>query len=384
VKAAIAFPGCYRKGGVERVMLETSNYLARRGHEAHAFAAEWEPDTSLIEPALIRHTIQLAGKGYLPRLAGFIRESRREIALLTPPADVCAGFGIESPQNSVIWMQSVHRAWIEISRASSPLPVRVKQRLNPAHPVILTLERNRFRKRQYAHVVALSEVVKGDLQRFYGVPAEDITVIPNGYSPAEFNVPARDAMRTAIRSKLGIGSGEKAIVFVANELERKGFRPLLSAISSLKTGNVKLIAVGRLNPDACQRQIQELGLADRVIWTGPTSNVAEYYAAADVFALPTRYEAWGLVIVEAMAAGLPVVTSALAGAAIAVKNHETGILLENPTDAAEIAGALSCAMDGGLASPNEISESVAPYQWDSVLKTYEGVLGRAARATHRV
>ena len=381
MKAAIAFPGCYRKGGVERVMLETSNYLARRGHETHAFAAEWEPDVSLIASALHRHTIPLGSRGYLPRLAGFLRESRRQIAQLTPPADVCAGFGIEAPLNSVVWMQSVHRAWIEISKSGSSLPVRVKQRLNPAHPVILTLERNRFRQRQYAHVVALSDVVKADLQRFYGVPGADITVIPNGYSPAEFNTTHRNAMRAEMREKLGISPREKAIVFVANELERKGFRPLLAAMASLNNSHVKLIAVGRLNAGSCTQQIKDLGLENRVLWTGPTSTVADYYAAADVFALPTRYEAWGLVIVEAMAAGLPVVTSALAGAAVAVKNQETGILLENPANPAEIAAALASALDGDLVSPDEISASVLPYQWDNVLKTYEGVLGRAASAS---
>ncbi len=359
-------------------MLETSNFLAKRGHETHAFASEWDTDTALFNPHLNRHDVAVSARGYLPRLAGFIRTSRNDIAQLNPRADVLAGFGIEAPPDSILWMQSVHRAWIETSRQTSSMSARIKQRLNPAHPVILALEKQRFVKKQYRHVVALSSGVKADLQRFYSVPDSDITVIPNGYAPEEFGLHCRTNRRAEMRANLGFSASDCVIVFVANEIERKGLRPLISAVGLLRDPSVKLLVVGNILPAACEPLVRANGLEGRVVWVGPSSSVGDLYAAADVFALPTRYEAWGLVIVEAMACGLPAVTSRLAGASIAIKNGETGTLLEDPGNPEEIAVALKHQISGKHAGAETISASVQSYQWEHVLQMYEHVLQRFA------
>jgi len=115
-----------------------------------------------------------------------------------------------------------------------------------------------------------------------------------------------------------------------------------------------------------------------VQFTGPSSEVADYYAAADVFALPTQYEAWGLVIVEAMASGLRVLTSRLAGAAVAVDEGRTGQLLDDPADVPEIATKLQMLLNADGPSPEEISASVAKYEWAQVLRGYESILAECA------
>jgi UDP-glucose:(heptosyl)LPS alpha-1,3-glucosyltransferase len=119
-------------------------------------------------------------------------------------------------------------------------------------------------------------------------------------------------------------------------------------------------------------------MSARVHFTGPSGGVAPFYAAADVFALPTQYEAWGLVIVEALACGLPVVTSRLAGAAVAVREGETGRLLDDPRDSGEIAAALRSLLDGRHAPPEQICESVASYKWSRILVRYEESLASIA------
>ena len=119
-------------------------------------------------------------------------------------------------------------------------------------------------------------------------------------------------------------------------------------------------------------------MSERVKFTGPSNDVADYYAAADVFALPTQYEAWGLVIVEAMASGLRVLTSRLAGAAVAVDEGRTGRLLDDPADVTEIAGKLRRLLDEDGPSPDEVSASVAKYEWAQVLQGYESILAQCA------
>jgi UDP-glucose:(heptosyl)LPS alpha-1,3-glucosyltransferase len=280
--------------------------------------------------------------------------------------DVHGAFGCDSPNGGVFWAQSVHAAWLDKAKTfrSAWSPGRWKQRLNPVHPVLLGLEKRHYQRENYRKVIALTPEVRSDLRHYYGVPEEDIVIIPNGFAPDEFNLAKAGAERLAVRQRLGFQDGEKVIVFVGNELERKGYPALLRAVEILNDRGLRLLVVGKMKPP----------IHPLVTYAEPTSKVAQYYAAGDVFALPTQYEAWGMVIVEAMACGLPVVTSRLAGAAVAVKEGETGALLEDPISAPEIATKLRPLLDGRHAAREVIAESVACYDWARVLTQYEQVL----------
>ena len=373
MKIAVSFPGCHRRGGIERCVLEAVNFLSSQEHDVHLYTSDWDRDA--LSPDVHVHAVSLPPRGSLLRLLSFARQSRRAMAAL-PPGTVHAAFGVQSPPGGVMWVPSVHKAWLEASKSQRNWRGRLKQKLNLNHPALLKLERDYFGRKAFAgprppKLIALTDQVKADLMRFYAVPSENIAVLPNGYSAAEFNTQRASEHRAAMRQKLGYGPENKVAIFVANELERKGFGPLLRAVASLQDPNVALLAVGRLNPKTYADEIQRLGLAGRVQFTGPSSDVATFYAAADVFALPTQYEAWGLVIVEALACGLPVVTSRLAGAAITVQEGVTGSLLDNPNDPAEIAAKLRPLLDGSRVSAEAIAESVAHYSWPNILRRYE-------------
>ena len=176
-----------------------------------------------------------------------------------------------------------------------------------------------------------------------------------------------------MRNRLGFNDDDRVIIFVANELDRKGFGPLLEAIGKLDDDRIKLLVVGRVNPAGYQGQIDRLR-PGCVHFVGATSDVAEFYAAADLFALPTIYEAWGLVIVEALACGLRVLTSRLAGASVAVDEGRTGNLLDDPRDPREIAEKLSQLLNTKSLPRAEIADSVAAYSWDQILPRYEQIL----------
>lgn len=368
MKIAVSFPGCHRRGGIERCVLEAVNFLAASGHEVHLLTADWDRDA--LHAAVHVHAISLPKRGSALRLLAFARRSKKVLAAL-PPETVHAAFGVESPPGGTLWVPSVHKAWLEASKTQRNWRGRLRQKLNPHHPALLHLERGYFGGRHYRKLLALTPQVKSDLMRLYGVPAEDIAVLPNGYSQAEFNTSRTRLERAQRRAELGYDADAKVVIFVANELERKGFGPLLRGISLLQDPSVFLLAVGRLNPQAYAGEIEQLGLTSRVRFTGPTSDVAAYYAAADVFALPTQYEAWGLVIVEALACGLPVLTSRLAGAAAVVQEGTTGYLLDNPNNPAEIAAKLRPLLDGLPASAEEIEASVSGYSWPNILRRYE-------------
>lgn len=376
MRCAISFPGCHRRGGVERVMLECANFLARRGHEVHAFASEW--DVASLDSRVIRQTVKTLKQPQALAAPLFLRESQKMIKALRPAPDAVASFGVSAPEGSVVWMQSVHAAWIKISSQTRTFAGRFKQRMNPFHPVILQMEKDLLRGRRYRKVIALTPQVQKDIEDHYGVPSEDITVLPNGFSADEFNVVRGRARRAQIREKFDFREEHKVAVFVANELERKGFFRLLEAVARLREPGLRVLAAGRFDPAPARAEISRLGLQKVVLLSGAANDIADFYAAADFFVLPTKYEAWGLVIVEALASGLPVITSRSAGAAVAVHDGRTGLLLENPMDSQEIATALGRALEHSFLAPEDIAATVAHLEWGRVLVEYEQALKRSA------
>ena len=360
MKIALSFPACHRRGGVERIIYECACYLARREHEVTVYASEYEQNGAPFK----YHRVEMGPAPKFLRPVSYFRQCSR--LLKQANFEAHGSFGCVSPVGGVYWAQSVHAAWLEKAKGfRSPWSLaRWKQRLNPAHPVLLDLEKRHFRRGGYRKIIALTNDVKGDLEHYYDVPAEDIVVIPNGIAPEEFN-PARALQeRASARREMGFGESQRVIAFVANELERKGFPALLRAVEALGDPDLRLLVAGRIAPPP----------HPLVTYVGATGDAARCYAAADVFALPTQYEAWGMVIVEALACGVPVLTSRLAGAAVTVREGETGQLLENPDDVDEIAEKLRLLIAGGHGSREEIALSVEDYAWERVLPKYENAL----------
>ncbi len=211
-----------------------------------------------------------------------------------------------------------------------------------------------------------------EITRIYGVPSERIDIMPNGYDATEFNAAVRTAHRTPLRTRLAL-SDQVVLLFVANELHRKGFSTLLEAVASVDDPRVRIEVVGRADPATYHDRIAVLDLADRVRWNGPQSDIAPWYAAADLLVLPTRYEPFGNVIVEALACGLPVITTAVAGASSVVVPGVNGLLQQDPTDVSELAGLLRTALDGDHLQrwTRDARTGIARFEWSEVA----GVLG---------
>jgi UDP-glucose:(heptosyl)LPS alpha-1,3-glucosyltransferase len=236
------------------------------------------------------------------------------------------------------------------------------------------MEDELFRQRRFRRLIALTPTVQRDLERFYGVDAGDVDVLPNGFSPVEFNPGLRSEYGSSLRRSCGIPEDAWVVLFVANEWERKGLVPLMEAVASLHDSRVHLVAVGRLPKAGVVARAQQLGISGRVHVVGPTGRVNRWFGIADAFALPSVYEAWGMVIIEALAAGVPVLTSRCAGAAVAVKEAVNGHLLEDPTDVSQIRLGLRLLREGAHGSPQEISRSVSGFEWGCVLGRYEQIL----------
>ncbi len=370
-RVALTYSACHMRGGVERVLVRCANFLNAGGHRVSVIARRF-CDPGCLLPEVER--IALPGPS-LPLgldLPWDRAASRRRIRAWG--AHRVGGFGVQSPEGSVVWVQSVHAAWWELSRGRRRGPMRWRQAWNPFHRVVLSMERALYGGRRYRRLIALTEGVREDLRRFYGVPKSDVSVLPNGFDRGEFHSGLREESRQVLRSRLRIPRDARVILFLANEWERKGLIPLFEAFRQLQDPGVHLVVVGRL-PDAFLReQAARIGIRCNLHFRPATAAVAPWFAMADVFALPTAYEAWGMVIIEALACGTPVLTSRLAGAAVAVREGVAGVLLENPADSREIALGLQKLLGSAGGDPGLIAASVDAYQWSELLPCYQRIL----------
>jgi len=370
---ALAFPGCHKRGGVERIIYECAKYLSARGHEVTVFASDFEKSA---ESRIHYHPVPVPRRPSFLAGPRFFRQCTRQLDIKR--FEVLNTHGVVCPLWGVQWVQSMHCAWLDRSREFRPplSMARLKQRLNPLHPMILKLEEEHFGKRQYRKIIATTPEVRKDLQTYYNVPPEDVVVIPNGFAPDEFSPARRATRRPAEREKLGLKPDDVALLLVANELARKGYSTILSALRILNSPRLRLIVIGRPSVDAVRKQARDSGLEDRVLACGSTNDVAGFHAAADVFVLPTQYEAFCLAILEALGSGLPVVTTKIPGADNAIQPGVNGLLIGDPRSGEELAEKLRTLLDDDTraAFSNRAAETVRHYQWPTVLKRYEDVL----------
>ena len=189
--------------------------------------------------------------------------------------------------------------------------------------------------------IAVSREVERHLEEKFGWHAPKVVVIPNAIDPARFRLASDPQLRAALSR-----DGSRPIVLATARLAaQKGLGYLLDAVSELPA--IQLVIAGD-GPDLgdLEAQAQRLALGDRVDFLGHRDDVAELLACADVVALPSLYEGLPLSVLEAMAAGKPVVATAIGGTDEAIVDGETGVLVE-PRDAA----ALAEALDGLISDP---------------------------------
>jgi UDP-glucose:(heptosyl)LPS alpha-1,3-glucosyltransferase len=225
-------------------------------------------------------------------------------------------------------------------------------------------------------VICTSQREADNLSRLYGVAHTQSVVVPNGFDGARFSPAHRREWRTHERSRLGLAEGDIALFLVANELHRKGFGQTIEAMARLKSPQLSLHVAGRMPLTHYERTIRELGLAGRVSYHGSTAEVERLYAAADALVLPTQYEPFGLVIIEAMAMGLPVITTTRAGASQAIEDGVSGFLQQDPYDVDELMTLIKLLEDPERreAVGESAALAAAPYEWSRVLARAEPIV----------
>ena len=336
LKIALVFPKYTTHGGTERFIFNFSQELLEMGHEVHLVVGKISVP---VDKRIVVHKATVVRCGRFIKIISFLLSSRR--ILKKHRFDIVQGFGRTIKHDVFRAGGGCHKEYRNnvLRKIKNPAARYFKWYL-PYQLLLLYIEKRQFSRENFRKIVAVSNQVKKELVSNYRVTEKDIEVIYNGVDIDAFNPDNREKYLPVIRKKFNIKSHEKVILFLGTGFERKGLIFLMRAFATLGTAcpDVRLLVVGKDN--AIKKYVQHAGhlqIADRIVFTGRQSDVKMFYAAADIFVFPTLYEPFGNGCLEAMASGLPVITSRINGVSGIMEGMEH-LLLENPTDVEELAG----------------------------------------------
>jgi UDP-glucose:(heptosyl)LPS alpha-1,3-glucosyltransferase len=304
-------------GGVETATAGLMAELLRRGHAIDLLSTSAQGD---VPGARIRR-LSTVTQPSVVRLLSFALAAARGVA--TEHYDV-----VQSHERGLV--QDIYRAGEGTHRGYLAAMGRRGARVNPHHLVLCALERRMFRLKSARQIVAISRAGKAEIERVYRTPPERVSLVYNGVDLARFHPDNRHRLGGAAREALGLPREAWVILFVGSGFERKGLGPLLDGVSRLRDRQCQLVVAGKGDVRPYQRQAARLAIAERVRWLGARADVESLYAAADVVALPARYEPFGNVHLEALASGVPVLTSACAGGSELVETGRAGWVIREP------------------------------------------------------
>ena len=295
-------------GGAERFLASAIRTLERRGGvRTTLIARRWEGAAGL--------SLLSCDPFYLGRLWrdwGFSLCVRRRLA--GRPFDLVQCH--ERVQGCDLYRagDGVHREWLKQRRRALGLSGRLALALSPYHRYLLAAERRALASPQLKAVVCNSRMVSDEIREHFGLPGEKLRVIYNAVDLQAFH-PGLRLRRAEMRRRYEIPEDAALFLFVGSGFERKGLRMLLAAMTELPQQAYLLIVGKDRQAQRFSRLAARMGLSERVRFAGPQREVGPFYGAADALVMPTLYDPFPNAVLEAMASGLPALTSVKSGAA---------------------------------------------------------------------
>jgi glycosyltransferase involved in cell wall biosynthesis len=366
MKIAFVVHDYHRAGGHSRYVAELATRFCEK-HEVHVYANGIEPNS---DSQIHFHAVPAWRSNALTTVLSFVLPATFQIG---PGFDIIHSQGFCGLRGNVFTGHICNRAWhLALEKTESGATWRE----SIFNAVGSTLEYALYRFTRGSHVIAISERVAKDLVQFYHCTAP-LHVIHHGVDLELFSPENRRRWRSEMREQYGVPDDEIVFLYVGDL--RKGAMRCIQALSNLSRG--RLVLVSRSPIASYRRAAEQAGVTGRVLFTGPTNRVERAYSAADALLLPTPYDAFAMVISEAMSCGLPVIVSREAGASELVKHGVNGLLLNDAGDVGELAGYMqSFEHDRNWAAALGCAarKTVEPMSWDAVaaktMQVYEQLL----------
>jgi len=371
---AVIVPKYGLVGGGERFVFEVTERMARTGrYEFHVFANCWRPAEG--SPVLFHKVPTVKFPRFL-RAFVFPWFAQRLVAR--------GGFDLVHSHEKLFHADiftlhgAPHGTWVREIRQKTP---------SLFDRGAAAVERHMIKNGAGASFLPVSSITKEAFRRAYTTLPGTWQILHPGVDVARFSAPDRDMCRAAIRQRYGIGASDLLLLFVGMNFETKGLDTVIAAVATARAerpeANIRLLVVGRGNEKKYAAICRSMGVAGAVTFAGTQSEgIEHYYRAADIFIMPSAFDTFGMVVLEAMAAGLPVIVSASVGAKDVVEEGVNGFVLPDWRDAGAAAGRILQMRDGerrtemGMAA----ARSAALHDWSHLVcrmeSLYQDVLQR--------
>ncbi len=336
------------RGGAERYTFDLAQALAPRGHEVALIASTFGPRPAGVECVeLGRHGVTRLGqyREFLERLDFHVDGERYDVVHAMLPVRRCdvyhphAGLAAEAVRSG----HSKHAGAVRRLLAAGANRVNVKRN------AFARVERRLLDGAAAGApvVLCLSEYVKATVRRRYpDLPDDRLATLFNAVDLSKYDPAARPDAGPETRRRLGLATDDTVALIVAQDFERKGLREAIEAVAALPAAErPRLIVVGKGDAGPYRQAARAAGVAERVTFAGPTDDAYAFYAAADCFVLPTRHDPCSLVVLEALAMGVPVVSTRQNGACEVMADGAHGFVLESADDHAGLVRAMAALDD---------------------------------------
>ena len=310
-----------RQGGSERHCVTISRQLQQLGHRVSIVGETIDPeltDEVRFLPVKVNHATSWSrNRSFAENSAQVVHQHHFDLV-----------YGLSRSQAADVFRLTdrLQAHWMNVYY---PNPLnRFLQHFNPRHRTILDIERSIYGSQRVRRIITQSMLDRRLVNQYYGVPEEKIRTIYNGVDISLFN-PSAQAERQAVRAELGLTADQPLLIFASMDFEGKNLRAVLAALSRMTPRNAHLLVLGTGPERKFARVAVYYGVRNRVTFAGRQSYIQRFYGAGDLFVLPTAYEPFPNVNLEALATGLPVLTSATHGGADIIQDGRNGYVVSH-------------------------------------------------------
>ena len=334
-----------RKGGAEGYTVNLAHALVHRGHDVTVAATSFGPGIEGLKQ------VRLAGRG-VTRLGRY----RRFVGALDEHLSTAPGYDVVHaiapvrrcdfyhPQAGLA-AEALASGHLKHGGVRRPLD-RLATRLNRKRQFVGAVERQSLTADNPPTVLCVSDMVRRTARDHYRqLPDKNLVTLFNAVDPDRFDPAARPQAGNEVRQRFGIAPDQTLALIVAQDFKRKGLHPAIEAVARVPDERLVLLVVGKPDPRPYRQLAERLGVARRVVFAGPTPDTYGFYRAADLFVLPTWHDPCSLVVLEALAMGLPTITTAQNGACELIEPGRHGYVLANPADVDGLAHGMRQLLD---------------------------------------
>ncbi len=364
-KIAVVIPKYGLVGGAEQFVSELTNKLAiERIGSFHVFANLWES----ADASIAFHRVPIITFPKFLTTISFAYFVRRGLA--------GGSFDLVHSHDRIFAADLFtlhgipHRYWIQNIR---------RKKMSLYDLTTAWMERKLIKEGDCKKFIAVSDLTKRIFLQEYQMDPEKVAVIHPGVHLSDYEVDDRKSVRAGLRKAYGIPAGEPVMAFASMNFEIKGLDAIIDALGRLKAQKYifRLIVAGKGNVRKYTNLAQKAGIDKNMIFTGVLNkkDLIRHYLASDIYIMLSAFDTFGMVVLEAMAAGLPVIISSNVGAKDVVQEGENGFVIANTGDTEYIAEKIKSLFDEKKCRKMSLAAEATAKQntWDKTVAQYEQI-----------